>query len=161
MKHLKNLFSLVVATTLILSAIGLEAQVSEGDQQQDVSDEELETFVQVLNETQEYERNAQEEITQAIEENPDIDLQRYQEIMQAQQQGQEADMTEKEQEAFSEIQEFAQSKQVELDKKRGEILQDYGMDEQRYTEINQAVQTDQELMQKVQQMMREKQEPRR
>ncbi|MFP4046430.1 MAG: DUF4168 domain-containing protein [Bacteroidales bacterium] len=157
MKLLKNLFSLTVTATLILSFVSLYGQNPQQgqSQQQDVSDEELEIFVKVLQETQDYEKKAQEEITQKIEEHPDIDLQKYQEIMQAQQQGQEADMTEEEEQAFNEMQEFAQSKQVELDKKRGKVLKDFGMSEEKFTEINQAVQSNQELMQKVQQMMRE------
>ncbi|MFP4019766.1 MAG: DUF4168 domain-containing protein [Bacteroidales bacterium] len=157
MKLLKNLFSLTVTATLILSFVSLYGQNPQQgqSQQQDVSDEELEIFVKVLQETQDYEKKAQEEITQKIEEHPDIDLQKYQEIMQAQQQGQEADMTEEEEQAFNEMQEFAQDKQVKLDEKRGKVLEELGMSEEKFTEINQAVQSNQELMQKVQQMMRE------
>ncbi|MFP4604189.1 MAG: DUF4168 domain-containing protein [Bacteroidales bacterium] len=157
MKLLKNLFSLTVTATLILSFVSLYGQNPQqgGNQQQDVSDEELEIFVKVLQETQNDEKKAQEEISQKIEEHPDIDLQKYQEIMQAQQQGQEADMTEEEEQAFNEMQEFAQDKQVKLDEKRGKVLEELGMSEEKFTEINQAVQSNQELMQKVQQMMRE------
>ncbi len=160
MKTIRFLFSSVIAMTLMMGGAVLNAQVPQGqDQQQEiqVSDSELESFANIMSKAQDAQNEAQMAIGKAIQNEPNLDRKRFQEIAQAQQQGNEVDMSPEEKKAYSAIQETIQKEQEKMDKKMASILKNNEMSQERYMEINQALRTDKELMNRFKNLMNKQQ----
>ncbi|MFP4664443.1 MAG: DUF4168 domain-containing protein [Bacteroidales bacterium] len=120
----------------------------------DVSDEELEKFSNVFMTEQE----AQQDMMAVIEEEG-LNVQRFQQIQQASgNPEQESDATEEEMEQFEAAMASVQSIQPEIQKKIQDKIEEEGLTEQRYQEINMALQQDQELQKRFQDIMQKNQQ---
>ncbi len=145
-----------------LFAIPAEAQFQQPPQQQpqvDVSDDELEVFVDASMNAQTVQAESQQEMV-AIVNDEGIGVETYNEIMQAQQMGESVDDLDipeddvvKFESAYAQIQEIEEKMQEQL----AHAVEDEGMDMDRFQEINMAIQQDPELQQRVQQMIQETQ----
>jgi len=140
-----------------MPGVVLKAQVPQQGQVQqqniEVSDSELESFANIMQEAQNVQREAQMVIRNSIKENSNMEMQRFQEISKAQQKGGEVNMSQEEKEAYSGIQKVIKEEQQKMDKKMASILEDHEMDRQRYMEINQALRRDKELLSRLKQIM--------
>lgn len=152
----KNLFGLVVFATMMISAVGLNAQIPGSGQNQqqeiEVSDSELQTFAEIMQQAQQLQRQAQMSIMNAVKES-DLEMNRFQEISQAQRQGQEVDMTQEEQEAYSDIQEVMNEEQEKMGEEITSVFDNSSMERQRYMEINTALRGNKELQDRLKQIM--------
>ncbi len=149
--------SLTVAIFLI-AGMPLVAQMPDFGQQpevEDVSDEELDRFVDALQVVEEIQIETQTAMTDAIEAEG-MSEQRFSEIHNAQQ-NPEMDLgdeiSEAEEQAYesvlAELMEVQQGAQQEMQ----DAVSDEGFDVQRFNEIIMAIQQDQELAQRVQEML--------
>lgn len=159
----QSIFTGIIAAVFAMFAMPAEAQFQQPPQDQapqiEVSDEELQVFVDASMNAQTVQAQSQQEMV-AIVDDEGIDVQTYNEIMQAQQMGQSTDELdvsaedmEKFETAFEKIEEIEQEMEADLT----EAIEDEGMDMDRFQEINMAVQQDPELQQRVQQMIQEAQ----
>ncbi len=125
----------------------------------EVSDEELQTFNDILTSTQEVQRDATQKMRGAVTATG-MSLQRYSEIaqqMQAQQgQGQpgqnEPVMTEEEQQQMQEAQQSLHEIQAEMQRDIYASIEEGGMEPQRFETIFQALRSDQALQQRFQKL---------
>ncbi|GEM_PF-707338 len=120
----------------------------------DLDDEEIEKFVDAAIEIQNIHMGAQEGMAERIEEEG-MDLQRFQEIQAAQQQG-ETDATDEELEQFQSIMQAIQADQAGLQEEMEDVIEDAGLTVQRYEEIANAVQFDEELLREIESKMDER-----
>lgn len=163
---LKNLISLFIVSFLFINvAVSQTVPVKEGSQGQsqdiEVSDNELETFIEISTELQQMQMQARQKMGKIIKDNG-MEMKRYQEIARAKQQGQEIETTKKEDEAYAAIQEAMKKESQGMQKDMQKILQKYKMKRQRFMQISKALRTDKELQnrfQKVQQKYRQKNQP--
>ncbi len=121
----------------------------------DVSDEELELFIDVTVEFQEGQMAAQQEMI-GIVEDEGMSVDSFNEIAQGMHMGQtqdELDVSDSDMEKYNAIAELIDEIERELDSEMEEILAEAGMSMDRFQEINMALQQDQELLQRAQEMM--------
>lgn len=124
----------------------------------DVSDDEVETFVDAAVDAQEVQMKAQEKMVGIIEDEG-LDVQTYQKIAQSTQMGQSGDQTDinaEQMEKFESASESLQEAQGEIQQEVVAVVEDAGMEMQRFQQISQATQQDPELQQKIQEKMQEK-----
>ncbi|MFW5695714.1 MAG: DUF4168 domain-containing protein [Alkalispirochaeta sp.] len=119
----------------------------------DVSDQELESFVAALEEVQEVQQDMATESQESVQ-GSDMGEERFQELYQARQSGSEPAnaASDAEDEEFDELMEDIQAIQEESNAAMVEAVEDEGLDVQRFNEIAQAIQQDQSLMQRMQEM---------
>jgi len=158
----RNVFIHMMVVAFLMAGItGVQAQgFNPGNQQQqeiEVSDSELQTFAQIMQEVQQAQKVSQGAMLKAIKDNG-LEVQRYQEIARAQQKGQDANMSSEEEKAYQAVQEVLKQEQQKMRQKMNSILENYSMDRQRYIRISRALQKDQELQQRLQQL-RQQQQP--
>lgn len=158
----RNVFIHMMVVAFLMAGItGVQAQgFNPNNQQQqeiEVSDTELQTFAQIMQEVQQVQKNSQGTMLKAIKDNG-LEVQRYQEIARAKQKGQDANMSSEEQKAYQAVQEVLKQEQQKMRQKMNSILENYSMDRQRYIRISRALQRDQELQQRLQQL-RQQQQP--
>ncbi|MDG5768124.1 DUF4168 domain-containing protein [Balneolales bacterium ANBcel1] len=152
----------MAALLFVFFAIPAQAQFDQAPQPQqapDVSDEDLQTFVDASILAQQIQTEAQMEMIAIVEEEG-LDVQTYNEILQGMQRGEDpeeleisSDNVEKFEKASELIGEIEQQMEVELIA----AIEDEGLSLDRYQEIFAAVQTNPELQQKMQQMIQEAQ----
>ncbi|PKD44614.1 DUF4168 domain-containing protein [Rhodohalobacter barkolensis] len=134
------------------------------DQQQaapqvEVTDEELEEFVDVSTVAQEIQMEAQTDMVTVVEDEG-LDVETYNVIAEARYNGQsdeELDVSADDLEKFDSASDRIGEMEEELDEKMAEAIEAEGMDMERFMELNMALQQDQELQQRVQQMMMDSQ----
>ena len=137
-----------------------EQATSEGQQQMpgqmqqkqdiDVSDEEIEKFVDAVKAIQSINQGAQQEMSKKIQDEG-MDPQRFQEIQRSQQsQQQNANATEKEMKQYQNIMKEMESVQAGLQEDMKNAIEDAGLTMQRYQQIANAAQSDTTLMKRVQ-----------
>ncbi|MEX2379404.1 MAG: DUF4168 domain-containing protein [Vicingaceae bacterium] len=151
-----SLVAVFAFTTVNAQVNQVPQQMQQQQQQQttpDISDEELQKFVDAFQEVQAENQKIQQKMIAEIQEEG-MDVQRFSQIQQAQQNpDQEVDMTAEEEEAIGnlmpELQSIQQESQVVMQKK----IEDAGLSMTRYQEIAQMVQQSPELQQKLQSMM--------
>ena len=154
---MKRTIFIQLLTVVFLSSVSMGVQAQEFNpnkgQQQDieVSDSELEKFVEVSKALQQEQKSSQSVMIQAIKEN-ELGMKRFQEITRAQRQGNEVDMTEREKKAYQAVKEVMKKEQQKMRKKMRTILKDHAMDRRRYVQISRALQNDQELQQRLKAM---------
>lgn len=167
----KHILTAVLTSTVLLSygcqqgkevasetedVTSVEGEAMEFDQQVptgDVSEEELTTFVGIVQKLQPLGMEAQQKMLAAVEDEG-IDVQRFTEIMNAQQMpDSDADISKEEMDKYEKAQDAVDKIQDDVQAQMNEIIEDNGMSTDRYEEIMMVVQQDQALMQRVQQMM--------
>ncbi|MGM0496573.1 MAG: DUF4168 domain-containing protein [Bacteroidota bacterium] len=122
------------------------------EQDIDVSDEEIEKFVEAVNAVQSINQGAQEEMSKTIEDEG-MDPRRFQEIQQSQQsqqQGDAQDVSDKEMQQYQSIMKEMESVQSGLQEDMKDAIEDVGLTMERYQQIANAAQNDTALMQRIQ-----------
>ncbi len=125
----------------------------------DVSDEELEQFVEVSSVVQGVQMEIQMEMVSIVEDEG-LEVETYNQIAEARQMGQadeELDVSPEELEKFESASESIAEVEKELESKMTTVVEDEGMEMDRFMAINMALQQDQSLQQRVQEIMMESQ----
>lgn len=125
----------------------------------DVSDGELEKFVEATINTQQIQMDSQEDMVSKVEEEG-ISVERFNEIAESQQRGQseeDINATSEEMENFNSAMQAIQQANEEMQPEIENAIEDAGLKLDRYQEINIAIQQSPELQQKAQQKFQEKQ----
>jgi len=157
---LQSIATGIMAAVFALFAIPAHAQFQMPPQeapQIEVSDEELELFIDASMNAQSVQMQSQQEMIAIVDEEG-IEVSTYNEIMQAQQMGQSLEdigVTESDIEKFQRAQEQIQVVEERMERDLAEAVQDEGMEMERFQEINMAIQQDPELQQRAQQMIQE------
>lgn len=123
----------------------------------DVSDDELEKFVEVNVEFRDVQMEAQQEMMTVLEDE-DLSAEAYNQIAQGRQMGQadeDLNVSAEDLEKFESASETIAGMEEELDAEFEDAIADAGMTMERFQEINMAIQQNPELMQRAQQMIQE------
>lgn len=121
----------------------------------DVSEEELQQFVEAASEAQEAQMGLQMEMVEAVEDEG-LSVEVYNQIAQAVQMGQdrdEIDVTAEELDQYDLANEKIDEIEQRLEAQISDAVEDAGMSMERFQELNMAIQQDPALQQQVQQMM--------
>jgi hypothetical protein len=149
-------FALAIA---LIAAPGLLAQSSgggtgsSGGQQSSVSESELESFVAALQDVQSIRQDMADDTQQAVSDSP-LEQQRFEELYRSQQGGQEPSQapSNAESEQFQELMAQIQQIQQQSNEQMVEAVQDEGLSVQRFNQIAQAIQQDQQLQEQFREM---------
>lgn len=150
------------AAIFALFAIPAQAQFEmpqEAPPQIEVSDDELELFIDASMNAQSVQAQSQQQMIAIVDEEG-IEVSTYNEIMQAQQMGQsleDLDLSASEIEKFESAYEQIQEVEVQMERDLTQAIEEEGMEMERFQEINMAIQQDPELQQRVQQKIQEHQ----
>ncbi len=150
----------IMAVVFALFAIPAHAQFEmpqEAPPQIEVSDEELELFIDASMNAQTVQMQSQQEMIAIVDEEG-IEVNTYNEIMQAQQMGQSPEdigVSESDLEKFERASEKIQEVEVRMERDLAQAVEDEGMEMERFQEINMAIQQDPELQQRAQQLIQE------
>lgn len=120
----------------------------------DVSDKELEKFVNAVEEVQKLQKSSQEKMINAIE-GEGLDANRFIQInnLQMNQQADSSDeVSENEMKSYNKAKKKVDKMQKEMQDKQVKAIESQGIDVERYVEIARAAQADPELRQKIQKM---------
>ena len=157
---IKKIFGLVIVAIMMCASSGLQAQNFNQNQPQqqdiEVSDDELQTFANIMREAQAVQKQAQGTMMKAIQESG-IEMKRFQEISRAKRQGNEVEMSEEEKQAYSSIEQVMQEEQQKMKKKMSSIIEKYPMDQQRYMQINRALRKDKGMQKRLKQIISQQQ----
>ncbi|MFO8234588.1 MAG: DUF4168 domain-containing protein [Bacteroidales bacterium] len=120
----------------------------------DVSEEELDKFVDAARRVQTINQEVQQDINKTVEDEG-MEVERFNEIQRSQQMQQEgeSDATEEEMQQFRNIMEELQNVQTGAEEEMEKAIEDAGLTMQRYQQIAEAAQRDSELMQKLQEKL--------
>lgn len=113
-----------------------------------ISDEELEKFATVTNELQQIQRESQEKVQDMLSDK-EMDMQRFQQIMMSRQNpnmGDSIEVTEQEEKTMKEIEPKLQKMNQQSRKEMMSIMQEEGLQPQRFRAISQALQQNPEVM---------------
>ncbi len=146
----KLFFSLFVFAALTGSIFA--QQPPQQQETEDISEEELQMFVDVQMMIQEMNEEVQPKMLETIQEYG-FEPQRYIELNQADEMGQEMDADEDEVQRYEQVKESIMDLQQEANDQIAENIEEMGFDMERYNEINMLVQRDPELQQKMMEMM--------
>lgn len=153
---MKTKFSALLICLAVLLAPVSFAQVPAPQQQEqqqiEVSDAELEKFAQAYQRIRLAEQQAQQEMI-AIVENHDLEIQTFNEIHQAKMQNQPVTASEEDQKKHSEAVAEIEGMQPEIQANMEEIITNQDLTVERYRQIANALQANQELQQRLQQIM--------
>lgn len=146
----KKIKSLLIMFVMMGSAVSFAQAPKAAD---DVSDQDLDKFVQSYKHIQAANQEAQQDMMKMIEDEG-LDVQRFQTIQQASTDpSKEVDATKEEMASHKKISSKIQAMQPELEKKMETIIEKDGLTLDRYQAIAMAIQDNQELQQKVQSKM--------
>jgi hypothetical protein len=123
----------------------------------DISDDELETFVQVNISLQETQMEAQEEMIEILDEEG-ISIDDFNQITQGLQMGQseeDLDVSDEVLDNYNQASERIEEIEQRLDGDFEDAIAESGIDQDRFMEINMAIQQNPELMQRVQEIMQQ------
>lgn len=152
--------ALLIAAPLSGSAQGEEKERSgkrkelDESQQLDVSEEELETLVNLDKEMRSIQINSQKKLRKNIEKS-EISQTRFKEIRRAQRSGDNPDMTEEEKKSMKKIEKKNKQVQEQMKKKMKEKVKANGMEWERYRELRKGVGRQPELRQRYRKKMKE------
>jgi len=150
----------MIAAVFTFFTVPVQAQFQMPPQeapQIEVSDEELELFIDASMNAQSVQMESQQEMISIVDEEG-IEVSTYNEIMQAQQMGQSLEdlgVTESDIEKFESAHEQIQEVEVRMEREIAQAVEEEGMEMERFQEINMAIQQDPELQQRAQQMIQE------
>ncbi len=157
---LQSIATAMLAAVFALFAIPAQAQFEmpqEAPPQIEVSDSELELFIDASMNAQSVQAQSQQEMIAIVDEEG-IEVNTYNEIIQAQQMGQsleDLDISASDIESFESAYEQIQEVEVRMERDLAQAIEEEGMEMERFQEINMAIQQDPELQQRVQQMIQE------
>jgi len=150
------------ATLLLIGAIfAVSSALAQGMGQQqmpdvptseDVSEEELNKFVETISELEPIQVKLQSDMQQIIQDK-NISIERFQQLMQAMQNpqmAQQIEITDEEREQIQEIQPDLTDLQMKAQEEMVQKIEENGMDMQRYQAIMMGAQQDQQLMTRLQ-----------
>lgn len=131
---------------------------SEQQERGEISNQELEQFLSIVQQVRTITQSAQQEMITSLQEE-EMDIQRFNEIMQAQQAGnQEVEATEKEMQKFKEANQQLEGIQQKAEKEMKEEIRNGGLTESRYETIGMALQKDTVLQKRFQELMMQQQQ---
>lgn len=141
----------LVLVAVVAMATPVFAQNQSGSP--DVTDQELESFVAALQEVQTVQQQMATQSQESVQ-SSEMGEERFQELYQARQSGSEPDnaATDAENEEFEQLMAEIQGIQQDSNEAMVEAVEEEGLGVQRFNEIAQAVQQDQSLMQRMQEM---------
>lgn len=149
MKFLQHFAAFSLGFLLIAGSVFAQGQQMQQTAQPDsITDEELEKFAMVTSELQKIQQESQKEV-QAMLSDKDMDMQRFQQIMMSRQNPNMSDsleVTAQEEKTMKEIQPKLQKMQQESRKKMMSIMQENGLQPQRFQAISRALQQNPEVM---------------
>lgn len=147
------LLTIVLATTTTLAQQQMQMPtVAPADS---VSDEELADFVDTAMQLQGIRMQTDQKVVAKLQEE-EISVQRFQQIMMSQQNpNANVELTESEKESMQVIQPFLQQVSMEAQQQQMQIVQNSELSQQRFQSIAAALQTDQELAARVQELAQE------
>lgn len=151
MKFLQHSAAFVLGFLLIAGsafAQGQQMQQQQSAQPDSITDEELEKFAMVTSELQKIQQESQKEV-QAMLSDKEMNMQRFQQIMMSRQNpnmGDSLEVTDQEEKTMKEIEPKLQKMQQESRKKMMGIMQENGLQPQRFQAISRALQTNPEVM---------------
>jgi inhibitor of KinA sporulation pathway (predicted exonuclease) len=151
MKFLQHSAAFVLGFLLIAGsafAQGQQMQQQQSAQPDSITDEELEKFAMVTNELQKVQEESQKQV-QAMLSDKEMDMQRFQQIMMSRQNpnmGDSVEVTEQEEKTMKEIQPKLQKMQQQSRKEMMGIMQENGLQPQRFQAISRALQSNPEVM---------------
>lgn len=127
----------------------------------DVSEDELSIFTNAVVAAQKVQMKAQQKMVEAIKDEG-MDVETYSQIAQATQRGQstdQLDVSDENLQKFKSVSDDLMDIQKQAGEKMSEVIEEEGMQMDRFQKINMAVQQDRELQQRIQQKMQETQMP--
>lgn len=151
----------IVSLTLIGVIFAVSSALAQGMGQQqmpdvptseDVSEEELNKFVETISELEPIQVQLQSDMQKIIQDQ-DISVERFQQLMQAMQNpqmAQQVEITDEERQQIQEIQPELSDLQMKAQEEMVKKIEDNGMDMQRYQAIMMGAQQDQQLMTRLQ-----------
>lgn len=149
MKFLQHSAAFVLGFLLIAGSVFAQGQQMQQPAQPDsITDEELEKFAMVTNELQQVQRESQKKVQDMLSDK-EMDMQRFQQIMMSRQNpnmGDSIEVTEQEEETMKEIEPKLQKMQQQSRQEMMGIMQEEGLQPQRFQAISQALQQDPEMM---------------
>ncbi len=156
MKFFKNTLPLLLGMLLIAGSAVAQVQQQQQQQQQidpdSITEEELEQFAQVSQESQKVQEEMRNQVDSLLDEK-DMEMERFRQIMMSQrnpQSADSADITEEEQATMEEIQPQLMQMQQQAQQEMVTIIQDNGLEPQRFQQLMQAVRTNPEVMKRFQ-----------
>jgi hypothetical protein len=132
-----------------------DPQMQQSPEAQNISDEELEKFIDIDMQLQPMQQQAQQEMVAKVEEKG-MAVEKYQEIAQSQQQGDTAAFTDDELQSFNEINEDLSEIDSQLRQDVETKIEEEGVTMERYQEIAMAINQDPNLQQKLQEIYQRK-----
>lgn len=151
-KSLFSLFAVFSATLLMAQQPG---QMNMSFEKPEISEEELSEFVEVMPEVNAIQMKFQQEMVSAVQEN-NMEVQRFNELARAQQNpNMTVEANETEMQSFNAAMQAVQAIQENLNQQVQGAVSESELTMSRFQEIAMAVNSDQELQQKVQQMMQD------
>ncbi len=145
-------FSILMLIVFFSSATLFAQAPPPGESRNEISDEELETFVDVAVEIMPLQQEAQRKMVEEIEDNG-LSVERFNSILEAQTRGMEPEATEEEMESFDNTMNKIEDIQVEYQEKIAEEIEKAGMSPERFDEILARYQQDPELQMRVHEKM--------
>ncbi len=148
------LFSLTLAMNMQAFAQGMPPTMQQDMPDIEVSDQEMEQFVEVTFDAQRIQMSAQEEMVEMVE-GAGLSVERFNQILTGMQQGQsQSDMgvEDEEMQRFDTVIEDLEVVQQQVEDNISQVIEDKGMEVDRFQEINMALQMDPELQQKYQEI---------
>ncbi|MCW9707613.1 DUF4168 domain-containing protein [Fodinibius salsisoli] len=154
MKCFKNVMPLLVGLLLMAgSAVAqVQQQAPQPAQADSITDQELQKFAQVSSESQKIRQEMGQKVDSMLAET-DIDMQRFQKIMMSKRNPQMADsldVTAEEEETIKEIQPKLMKMSQNAQQKMIGIIQNNGLNPQRFQQLMQAVRSNPEVMKRFQ-----------
>lgn len=143
----------LLAGTAAIAQTPPPQQVPQQQQQEvNVTDAELEKFATAYQGIQLANQDAQKKMIATVEEQ-DLDIEKFNEIHQARMQNQEIDATKEELEKHAKAVENLDKLQPEIQSQMEQIVTDAGLTVERFEQINQAMQSNPEILQRLQAIM--------
>lgn len=156
-----NVFTLLFAMTYALAAQAQFQQEMPQQEPVEVSDAELDVFIEGLVKAQQVQNESQMKMIEMVEEDG-LGVEKFNEIHESLQMGTEdgeVDATPEEMASYEELSESIYELQMEADEQITAAIEEEGMEMPRFQEILAAVQTDPALQQQIQQKMQPQGQP--
>ncbi|HLR25834.1 MAG TPA: DUF4168 domain-containing protein [Fodinibius sp.] len=152
MKFFKNMMPVLLGFLLIAGSVAQGQQKQQPTESDSVTDSELKKFADVSVESQKVQREMTEQVDSMLSEE-DMDMQRFRQIMLSKRNPQMADsieVSDKEEETMKKIQPKLMKLNQEAQQEMVSIIQDNGLEPQRFQQIMQAVRTQPKVMERFQ-----------
>lgn len=148
MKFLQHFAASALGFLLIAGSVFAQGQQMQSAQPDSITDEELEKFAMVSSELQQVQQESRKKVQDMLSDK-EMDMQRFQQIMMSRQNpnmGDSIEVTDQEKETMKEIQPKLQKMQQQSRQELMSIMQEEGLQPQRFQAIARAVQSNPEVM---------------